>query len=125
MFDMKKMNWTFIITIALLLFSCKSTLVSTDRPNLATLKDGVYEGNATGLDKATVRIVLENHHIMAVKLIRFEATHFGQKAKDSIPARIFRLQTPLVDAVTGATEGSNIIINATIDAMKKAESISN
>jgi fumarate reductase flavoprotein subunit len=69
------------------------------------------------MNKARVRVSIADHKITEIELLQFDATKFGQDAKDSIPQRIIDAQTPYVDAVSGATEASNAIINATVDAL--------
>lgn len=119
---MKKICFVLFLLLMLLQWACKPTQVSKDYVSLESLKDGVYEGNSAGINKATVQVQIENHRIKSIKLIKLEATQFGQKAKDSIPMRILAQQKAIVDAVSGATEASNTIMNATIDALKKAQS---
>jgi uncharacterized protein with FMN-binding domain len=100
--------------------ACKPTQLGSE-PSIVNLQDGIYIGNAEGINKATVEVQITNNQIVKVKLIKLDATPFGQKAKDSIPERIVLTQKTHVDAVSGATEASNTIMNATIDAINKAK----
>jgi uncharacterized protein with FMN-binding domain len=84
------------------------------------LVDGKYEGSASHLDSATVAIVVRDHRIVAVTVETFNATRFGSKARDVIPARIVEKQSTRVDVVSGATEASNVIMNAAEDAVHKS-----
>lgn len=119
---MKKIIIPLIAVFAILLFSCESTQIINDSPDLSKLSDGVYDGYSKGaMNSASVRVSIDSQRISVVELIKLDATSFGQKAKDSIPARIVRKQSPYVDAVSGATEASHVIINATVDALKKAK----
>jgi len=86
------------------------------------LNDGVYEGYAENKNKARVELHIDNHKIIDVIILELEATKYGSKAEEIIPNRIIEEQTPFVDAVTGATEASHVIINATVDALLKAKS---
>jgi uncharacterized protein with FMN-binding domain len=117
-----KLHFYAVITMAavIVLFACKPAKLTKEKINVSELKDGTYEGSAKHIDKATVQVKIENKKIKEVKLLKLDATKFGQKAKDSIPLRIVERQTPYVDAVSGATEATNVIINATVAALKKA-----
>jgi uncharacterized protein with FMN-binding domain len=107
----------FLITQA---FSCQSAKLEKENFSVSEYQDGVYNGYSKNIDEMSVQVTIENKKIKEVKLIKFGATPFGHKAKDSIPQRIVEKQLPYVDAVSGATEASNVIMNATADALKKA-----
>jgi uncharacterized protein with FMN-binding domain len=119
---MKRLIYSLLLISVGLLIACKPTQVSNDSIVFENLLDGKYTGEASGINKAVVEVVIVNHKIVTVKLLELDATPFGQKAKDTIPARIVTMQKAQVDAVSGATEASNTIMNATIDALKKAQS---
>jgi uncharacterized protein with FMN-binding domain len=115
------MKTTILITaLAILILSipgCKPAEVNVKEIDLTKISDGEYEGYAENMNKARVKVSIEDHRITEIELLQFDATKFGQDAKDSIPQRIIDAQTPYVDAVSGATEASNAIINATVDAL--------
>jgi fumarate reductase flavoprotein subunit len=115
------MKTTILITALAILFlsipGCKPAEVNVKEIDLTKISDGEYEGYAENMNKARVKVSIENHRITEIELLQFDATKFGQDAKDSIPQRIIDAQTPYVDAVSGATEASNAIINATVDAL--------
>lgn len=113
-------NSIVFFTLIALINSCKPAKVIKENINLFEFQDGSYVGHSKHIDEATVGVIIENKRIKEVKLIKFGASPFGKKAKDSIPQRIIEKQSPYVDAVTGATEGSNVIMNATANALKKA-----
>jgi uncharacterized protein with FMN-binding domain len=112
---------TFIFTA--ILISCKPAKVVKENIFVNEMQDGSYEGYSKHIDDAKVLVVIENKKIKEVKIIKYGASPFGRKAQDSIPLRIVEKQTPYVDAVSGATEGSNVIMNAAADALKKAMNI--
>ncbi len=117
---MKTLKIIFIgsaLTFLMLISSCKPAEINVQQIDLTKISDGEYEGYAESMNKARVKVVLSNHRIETVELLEFDATKFGQPAKDSIPQRIVEKQTPYVDAVSGATEASHAIINATVDAL--------
>jgi uncharacterized protein with FMN-binding domain len=101
-------------------FSCQPAKLEKEKFTLSEYQDGVYNGYSKNVDEMSVQVTIENKKIKEVKLLKFGATPFGRKAKDSIPQRIVEKQVPYVDAVSGATEASNVIMNATADALKKA-----
>lgn len=115
------MKTTLLITvIAVLLLTisgCKPSEINVQEIDLTKISDGDYEGYAENMNKARVKVSIEDHKITEIELLEFDATKIGQKAKDSIPQRIIDAQTPYVDAVSGATEASKAIINATVDAL--------
>lgn len=109
-----------VLALSIAFFACKPAKISKEKIDTAKLRDGTYEGTAKHIDRTTVLVTIENKKIKEVKLLKFKASPYGDKAKDSIPLRIVEKQTPYVDAVSGATEASNVIINATVAALKKA-----
>ena len=116
-----KLSILLLLTLSVsFLVACKSTQLGSEPP-IENLQDGIYIGNAEGINKATVEVHITDNRIIAVKLLNLDATPFGQKAKDSIPERIVLMQKTHVDAVSGATEASNTIMNAAIDAINKAK----
>jgi uncharacterized protein with FMN-binding domain len=104
------------------LFSCKPAPLTVADIQLPNIVNGVYTGQSKNINEAMVRVTIENGRIVSVEIEKLDATPFGQKAKDSIPQRIVRHQTPYVDAVTGATEASNTLINAVVNAITKEPS---
>lgn len=114
---------TYFLLFATLfvLMGCKpAPLILTDF-DLSKIPDGTYIGTSKHINIATVKIAMKNGKISEFEIMELDATPYGQKAKDSIGDRILEKQTPYVDAVTGATEASNTIINATVDALSKAK----
>lgn len=86
-----------------------------------SLKDGIYEGTYKhGPNKATVRVTIENHSITNIDIIEHWAWR-GKKAEPIIVKRILEQQSSAVDAVTGATNSSNVIMNAVQKAVEKAQ----
>lgn len=81
------------------------------------LSDGCYKGHARHTNSADVEVVVVDHRITEVRVLQLDATRYGQPARDSIPGRIVRAQSPYVDAVSGATEASHTLINAVVDAL--------
>lgn len=87
------------------------------------LKDGVYEGEATGYrDGLVVSVEIENNSIICIEIIDHneQKSHFYQPAMDQVPAEIIDSQSLDVDTVSGSTFTSVGIINAVKDALSKA-----
>jgi uncharacterized protein with FMN-binding domain len=85
------------------------------------LVDGVYEGSYSSFpNAAVVRVTIADDRIAKVELIEHRASSRGKRANDAIPKRIVEEQSTQVDAVSGATNSSRVIMNAAEDALKKA-----
>jgi uncharacterized protein with FMN-binding domain len=85
------------------------------------LEDGVYEGSYSSWpNSARVKVTVKEGTITDVVLIRHWASWVGKKAEPIIPLRIIEKQSANVDAVTGATNSSRVIMNAVQDALEKS-----
>jgi len=85
------------------------------------LADGVYEGSYRhGPNRAKVRVKISQGKIVDIELIKHFASWKGDKANDIIPQRIIAEQSTAVDAVSGATNSSRVIMNAVQKALEKA-----
>jgi uncharacterized protein with FMN-binding domain len=85
------------------------------------LEDGVYEGNYSSWPNSSrVKVTVKEGIITDVVLIHHWASWVGKKAEPIIPLRIIEKQSANVDAVTGATNSSRVIMNAVQDALEKA-----
>ena len=85
------------------------------------LKDGVYEGYfRSGPNSAVVRVAISEDRIVDVELVKHTASWKGRKADHVIPQRIISQQSTVVDAVSGATNSSRVIMNAAQKAIEKA-----
>lgn len=84
------------------------------------LTDGIYEGEAShGPNSAKVLVTIVNQTIESIEILKHEAWK-GKKAVPTIPDRIIALQSTRVDAVSGATNSSHVLMNAVENALKKA-----
>ena len=89
-----------------------------EEPKLA---DGVYDGSyRNGPNRAEVRVTVRDGRIAQVELIRHAASWIGHKADAVIPGRIVEQQSTDVDAVSGATNSSRVIMNAAHEALQGA-----
>lgn len=84
------------------------------------LKDGLYEGEYdAGYIYAKVRVAVENGRIKDIKIL--EHDHERGKAAEAIIDRIIEQQSTRVDAVTGATNSSLVIVKAIENALGKGK----
>ena len=87
------------------------------------LVDGVYDGSYRhGPNSAMVRVTISGGKVVDIELIKHFASWMGDKANEIIPQRIVAEQSTDVDAVSGATNSSRVIMNAVQDALEKAYS---
>lgn len=97
-----------------------STVINTDG---LTLKDGTYEGEATGYRPGLmVSVEIEDNQIISIEVTEHneQNSRFYSKPIELIPQEILDAQSTEVDAVSGATFTSVGIINAVNDALSKA-----
>lgn len=84
------------------------------------LVDGVYEGSYAWLPvKASVDVTIKDSKIANIKIVKHR-THKGRKAESPLPRAIIDQQSTQVDAITGATRSSFVIMGAVQDAITKA-----
>jgi uncharacterized protein with FMN-binding domain len=106
--------------LALLAAACAPVAARGGPIDASRLNDGVFSGSAGHVDKAAVTVTVHDHRVTSVKLDSFFASPIGQPARDVIPERIVEQQSTKVDVVSGATEASNVIMNAAEEAVKKS-----
>jgi polyferredoxin/uncharacterized protein with FMN-binding domain len=95
----------------------------TQAPASASLyKDGTYSGSGKGFrGTTTVSVTIKSDKIMGVKVVSFrDDSQFFNAANSVVPGEILQTQSPIVDAVSGATYSSNGIMAAVADALSKA-----
>lgn len=90
-----------------------------------TLEDGKYQGTSRGFEGETkVLVTIEDGLISKVEVAEINDTEaVSHSTVRTIPLRIIHEQTPEVDVVSGATESSLGIIDATKNAIKKSGTI--
>jgi len=85
------------------------------------LIDGVYEGEyRKGINNVVVKVTIADGRITDIELVKHFASWIGNNANTVIPARIVEQQSTRVDAVSGATNSSRVIMNAVQKAVEKA-----
>jgi len=121
---MKTPRNIFILGLFLLIIfsvqACWKAMILGGAIHQLYLMDGVYEGEEShGPNKAVVRVTIKDNRITEIEVLQ----NWGMRAKrtdPAIPDRIVREQSTNVDAVTGATNSSRVIMNAVYNAVLKA-----
>jgi len=108
------------LIFGMLFFSCTPTSVIGGPVDPAKLADGTYQGSDRGgPNKAIVEVTIKDNAIVNIKIIQHQAWR-GKKAEETIVERIIAHQSTRVDAVSGATNSSRVIMNAVQRAIEKA-----
>lgn len=114
-----------VIIAALLLIFLLAKRCGTSPPlggpvQQALLSDGEFVGSAHNINEAQVQVTIKDKRIATVRILSLDSSPYGDKARAVIPARIVSEQSTQVDAVTGATEASQVIMNAAEAAVRKS-----
>ncbi|MBC2578807.1 FMN-binding protein [Clostridium sp. DJ247] len=91
--------------------------ISIGNVDLSKVKDGIYTGSFDAeFISAESSITVKNHKITDIKLVK----HKNEKGKSAevIPERVVKAQTLQVDAVSGATNSSKVILKSIENALK-------
>lgn len=85
------------------------------------LTDGTYDGHyRSGPNRAEVEVTIKGGRITGIKVVKNVASWIGQQAVPAVPDQIIAEQSTDVDAVTGATRSSRVIMNAVDNAVRKS-----
>ena len=107
--------------IIIVAFACSMAPRLGKNTTVKQTPDGIYEGSYTSFpNSAKVRVTIASHRIISVEMLRHIASERGKEAATIIPTRIVEQQSTDVDAVTGATNSSRVIMHATEDALRDA-----
>jgi len=110
-----------IAVLSLLLSACQMAPVRGGMVQQENLLDGVYEGSyRSGPNSAVVKVTISKGEIVNIELVKHVASWKGKQADHIIPQRIMAEQSTDVDAVSGATNSSRVIMNAVQNAVEKA-----
>lgn len=114
-------NFFIVLMVSsLLLFGCAETLIIGAPLGHIKLVDGVYEGSYSGgPNSALVKVTIKDNTIVNIEIVTHRAWK-GRKAESTILKRIIENQSTDVDAVSGATNSSRVIMNAVQKAIEKA-----
>jgi major membrane immunogen (membrane-anchored lipoprotein) len=109
-----------LMMFGLIMFGCAHTPLIGGPIKHEKLNDGVYEGSYRGgPNKASVSVTIKDKKIFNIEITEHQAWK-GKKAELPILKRILETQSTRVDAVSGATNSSRVIMNAVQKAMEKA-----
>lgn len=122
-----KSKWGSLVFLAIsvlfagaMLAGCAETQITGAPVDHARLRDGIYDGSARGgPNKASVQVTIRNSNIVKIDIIDHQAWR-GGIAEETVIARIIASQSTRVDAVSGATNSSRVIMNAVQNAIEKA-----
>jgi len=88
---------------------------------LEGLVDGSYEAHSVSFpNAATVRVSVEDGQLTEVELVTHNASRVGHQCDDVLPELMVEQQSTSVDAVSGATNSSNVIMDAAGKALEQA-----
>ena len=121
---LKMKNLTIVYVAAglflVLIIGCTATQIIGGPITFDLLKDGVYEGKAKGGPvKVFATVTIQKKRLTKITLHEHR-TWKGAAAEKVIPDRIIEAQSTKVDAVSGATLSSMVILNAVEKKKKKA-----
>lgn len=129
MLVLKKVPKVFVIIICVFTVIAMSMFLkmSSDLNNLEyhkvainEVEDGIYQGNAeTTLVKVGVEVEVMSHEIIRIDTSKHE-NGLGIEAGNIID-EIVSMNSYKVDAISGATASSNVIISAANDALSKGK----
>lgn len=119
-FGLQLLAGSALFIVGALFFGCAPTAVIGGPVDPAKLVDGTYEGSDRGgPNKAVVEVTIKDSSIVHIKIIQHQAWR-GVKAEEPVVKRIIAQQSTRVDAVSGATNSSHVIMNAVQRAIEKA-----
>ena len=109
-----------LVLVVVLTTTCAIAPLMKEPVNINRIPDGVYAGSAGNWpNKAEVRVTVREGRMIDIELVRHWASWIGRKAEGVIPQRIIEKQSADVDAVTGATHSSRVIMHAVHDALEQ------
>jgi len=110
------------ILLAILFAGCAATQIIGGPLEQRKLKAGTYEGvYRGGPNKVVVMVTIEDNRIVRIEMVEHWGL-MGKKAESLTLKRILEQQSTRVDAVSGATNSSLVIMNAVQRAVEKAYS---
>lgn len=126
-FELKKLKSVYFRLCALGLFAlnplltgCAETPMTGGPFAQARLRDGTYQGTYQGgPNKAIVTVTIKDRKIIHITIVEHQSWR-GKKAEAPIVESIISRQSTKVDAISGATNSSRVIMNAVQNAVEKA-----
>jgi len=117
----KKLLLIAVLMVGLLAFVACGDDAEGDASGMYT--DGTYTGTGQGYGgELEVEVTIENDEITGIEVVSHQETEgLGDAAFDDVISQIIENQsTDDVEAVSGATESSNAVIDAVNDALEDA-----
>lgn len=106
------------VLTSMVLFSREVAAIRIGSVDLSSIEDGVYLGeHKTRLVSAQVKVTVKNHQIASIEIMKHENGR-GKPAEEIVDA-VVRVQSLQVDAVSGATVSSKVILKAIESALTK------
>lgn len=93
--------------------------IKIENVDLESVPDGMYIGKAEVLwIAAEVKVIVQDHKIVNIDLIK----HKNERGKSAevIPQKVIETQSLQVDAVSGATNSSKVILKAIENALENS-----
>ena len=88
--------------------------------DLSKVKDGKYTGSCdSGFVGAKVSVIVKDHKILDIVLLNHK-TERGKSA-EVIPEKVLKAQSLQVDAISGATNSSKVILKSIENALESGE----
>jgi uncharacterized protein with FMN-binding domain len=92
--------------------------ITVEPVDLGAVRDGTYEGSQDfTMVTADVRVTVAGGRITDIALLKH--THGPKHGADAITARVIEKQSLEVDAVSGSTYSSKVVLKAIETALKK------
>ncbi len=111
----KLMPW---IVIFALVVACSPAPLLGNRASSEGLNDGEFEGKSKSFpNSAKVKVIIVDGRITEVEMLKHGSSSRGRPAAEQIPGMIVEAQRADVDAVSGATNSSRVIMNAVQNAL--------
>ncbi|HTG00848.1 MAG TPA: FMN-binding protein [Nitrospirota bacterium] len=110
-----------LLLLGAMIAACAIAPLAKAPVDISRIPDGTYPGTASSWpNKAEVRVTIREGRMTSIELVRHWASWIGRRAEPVIPQRILEKQRADVDAVTGATNSSRVIMHAVHNALEDA-----
>ena len=119
---MIKLKFALIFFVCVLIAGCSTAYKNlvAEMPDLAPIADGVYRGNydLSGVPVAvTLDVIMQDKKIIKIEIVEHSSSPIGKKAERIIDT-IIEMQSLDVDAISGATASSKVILKAVENALQ-------
>jgi uncharacterized protein with FMN-binding domain len=109
-----------LIIVGIYFLGCGEIPIIGGPINHDKLLDGIYKGSyKSGFVNALVKVTIKDKKVVNIEIVK-HWTLRGEKAEPIIIKRIIEKQSTKVDAVSGATISSRVLMNAVQKAIENA-----